>query len=107
MPKNRLPQKVKLLLVGNIYKGSRQERSPWLLLTQYCLSDFQCSMAEVWVCFSCCMSSSGSSNKRKPRRVKLDPSMIGAPANFQHLNHIGSGESGGNTVSIYTYQTIT
>ncbi|XP_076825640.1 CDC42 small effector protein 2-like [Clavelina lepadiformis] len=55
-------------------------------------------MAEVWVCFSCCMSSSGSSNKRKPRRVKLDPSMIGAPANFQHLNHIGSGESGGNTV---------
>jgi len=24
--------------------------------------------------------------------------MIGPPANFQHLNHIGSGESGGDTV---------
>ncbi|XP_078487459.1 CDC42 small effector protein 2 [Ciona intestinalis] len=52
-------------------------------------------MAEMWLCFSCCMTSSGTSNKRKPRRRKLDPSMIGAPANFQHLNHIGSGESGG------------
>jgi len=35
--------------------------------------------------------------KKKPKR-KLDPSMIGPPANFQHLNHIGSGESGGDTV---------
>ena len=33
------------------------------------------------------------------RRRKLDPSMIGAPVNFQHLNHIGSGESGGDGVS--------
>ena len=35
------------------------------------------------------------------RRRKLDPSMIGAPVNFQHLNHIGSGESGGDGVSNY------
>jgi len=45
------------------------------------------------------MTSSGPGPmRRKPRRGKLDLSMIGPPANFQHLNHIGSGESGGQTV---------
>ena len=32
--------------------------------------------------------------------------MIGAPVNFQHLNHIGSGESGGDGVSNLKYLII-
>nr|XP_039269298.1 CDC42 small effector protein 2-like [Styela clava] len=46
--------------------------------------------------FPCCMSNDTSSNKRRPRRKKIDPSMIGAPQNFVHLNHIGSGEPTGS-----------
>ncbi|XP_077968686.1 CDC42 small effector protein 2-like isoform X2 [Styela clava] len=52
-------------------------------------------MAEMWLCFPCCMSNDTSSNRR-PRRKKIDPSMIGAPQNFVHLNHIGSGEPTGS-----------
>lgn len=36
--------------------------------------------------------------QKRPRRKKLDPSMIGAPSNFVHLNHIGSGEPTGAEV---------
>lgn len=41
------------------------------------------------------MTNERGANKR-PRRKKLDPSMIGAPSNFVHLNHIGSGEPTGS-----------
>lgn len=53
-------------------------------------------MSEVFLCFTCCLPTSSRTPKR--RRRKIDLSMIGPPANFQHLNHIGSGESGGNGV---------
>jgi len=72
-------------------------------------------MSEVFLCFTCCLPTSSRtpvilifffkldfflSNLflQKRRRRKIDLSMIGPPANFQHLNHIGSGESGGNGV---------
>lgn len=31
---------------------------------------------------------------QKKNRRKIDRSMIGAPTNFMHLTHIGSGEMG-------------
>ncbi|KAF7998281.1 hypothetical protein HCN44_009679 [Aphidius gifuensis] len=55
------------------------------------------SSGEVWIqWFTCCLSQQGpgARNKRQrpQNRIRIDRSMIGAPTNFQHTTHIGSGE---------------
>ena len=52
---------------------------------------------EVWVqWFTCCLTQQGpgARNKRQrpQQRLRIDRSMIGAPTNFQHTGHIGSGD---------------
>ncbi|XP_043460936.1 CDC42 small effector protein homolog [Leptopilina heterotoma] len=52
---------------------------------------------DVWVqWFTCCLTQQGPAarNKRQrpPQRLRIDRSMIGAPTNFQHTGHIGSGD---------------
>ncbi|KAH0554703.1 CDC42 small effector protein homolog [Cotesia glomerata] len=60
--------------------------------------------SEVWVqCFTCCLTHQGRSSRsqsqrqneakgRQRQRLRIDRSMIGAPMNFQHTGHIGSGD---------------
>ncbi|XP_063980040.1 CDC42 small effector protein homolog isoform X1 [Diachasmimorpha longicaudata] len=55
------------------------------------------SNGEVWVqWFTCCLTQQGpgGSNKRQrpQHRLRIDRSMIGAPTNFRHTSHIGSGD---------------
>merc|ERR1712032_1135663 len=69
----------------------------WLIFIKtYIYEDtYLVNMADTTIfCFTCCINTQKPGNRK--RRRKLDPSMIGAPVNFQHLNHIGSGESGGD-----------
>lgn len=52
---------------------------------------------EVWVqWFTCCLTQQGpgarSKRQRPQQRLRIDRSMIGAPTNFQHTGHIGSGD---------------
>ncbi|XP_075221511.1 CDC42 small effector protein Spec2 isoform X2 [Lycorma delicatula] len=50
---------------------------------------------EVWLqWFSCCINQPAQQRKRAQRagRRRIDRSMIGAPTNFQHTGHIGSGD---------------
>ncbi|XP_074096235.1 CDC42 small effector protein Spec2 [Cotesia typhae] len=60
--------------------------------------------SEVWVqWFTCCLTHQGRSSRsqgqrrdeakgRQRQRLRIDRSMIGAPMNFQHTGHIGSGD---------------
>lgn len=55
------------------------------------------SASDVWVqWFTCCLAQQGRTarNKRHTQRprLRIDRSMIGAPTNFQHTGHIGSGD---------------
>ncbi|XP_014206739.1 CDC42 small effector protein homolog [Copidosoma floridanum] len=56
------------------------------------------STGEVWVqWFTCCLTQQrpGARAKRQrpqPRLRIIDRSTIGAPTNFQHTGHIGSGD---------------
>ncbi|KAK0162698.1 hypothetical protein PV327_006454 [Microctonus hyperodae] len=53
---------------------------------------------EMWVqWFTCCLTQQESTATRNKRqrtqpRLRIDRSMIGAPTNFQHTGHIGSGD---------------
>ncbi|KAL4613310.1 CDC42 small effector protein 2 [Arapaima gigas] len=47
-------------------------------------------MTEFWVCFSCCIAE----QPQPKRRRRIDRSMIGAPTNFVHTTHVGSGDVG-------------
>ncbi|XP_008547540.1 CDC42 small effector protein homolog [Microplitis demolitor] len=62
--------------------------------------------SEVWVqWFTCCLTQRGTGSRnqnqsqsqngakgRQRQRLRIDRSMIGAPMNFQHTGHIGSGD---------------
>lgn len=61
------------------------------------------SAGEVWVqWFTCCLTQQrpGARSKRQRAaaasqqqpRLRIDRSMIGAPTNFQHTGHIGTGD---------------
>ncbi|XP_001607738.1 CDC42 small effector protein homolog [Nasonia vitripennis] len=56
------------------------------------------STGEVWVqWFTCCLTQQrpGARAKRQrpqQQRLRIDRSMIGAPTNFQHTGHIGTGD---------------
>ncbi|XP_005805535.1 CDC42 small effector protein 1 [Xiphophorus maculatus] len=48
-------------------------------------------MSDFWHKMGCCVVAKPPPKKN---RRKIDRSMIGAPTNFIHLTHIGSGEMG-------------
>lgn len=58
------------------------------------------STGEVWVqWFTCCLTQQRRPVAKRQRpssqsngRLRIDRSMIGAPTNFQHTGHIGTGD---------------